>query len=120
MLAASRMNGEPRQFPAYSDLGRLLRRGEIVTVCHEALAKEGTLDTRELALRVIRAKGLDEGDGVLGKTIAFRVMQALSIAAKRGRIGREGKRAGVVVWRSCGRTQFPVQVKPCVLDSFSK
>jgi len=34
-----------------------------------------------LALRVIRAKELDEGDGVLRKTVAFRIGQALSIAA---------------------------------------
>lgn len=92
------LNGEPQQFPAYADIGRLWKRGEIVTVCREALAKEGPLDTRELALRVIRAKGLDESDGVLRKTVAYRIVQALSIAAKRGRIVSPGKRGGVRVW----------------------
>ena len=94
------LNGEPQQFPAYADIGRLWKRGEIVSVCRDALAKEGPLDTRELALRVIRAKGLDEGDGVLRKTVAFRIVQALSIAAKRGKIGSAAKRSGVRVWSS--------------------
>jgi hypothetical protein len=92
------LNGEPQQFPAYADVGRLWKRGEIVTVCRDALAKEGPLDTRELALRVIRAKELDESDSVLRKTVAYRIVQALSIAAKRGRITGAGKRQGVRVW----------------------
>jgi len=97
------LNGEPQQFPAYADIGRLWKRGEIVTVCRDALAKEGPLDTRELALRVIKAKGLDDGDGVLRKTVAFRIVQALSIAAKRGKMGSAGKRNGVRVWSAIVR-----------------
>ena len=92
------LNGEPQQFPAYADVGRLWKRGEIVAVCRDALAKEAPLDTRELALRVIRSKGLDQGDGVLRKTIAYRIVQALSITAKRDKLGSEGKRKGVRVW----------------------
>ncbi len=94
------LNGEPQQFPAYADIGRLWKRGEIVTVCRDVLAKEGPLDTRELALCVIRTKGLDEGDGVLRKTVAYRIVQALSIAAKRKRIASVGKRGGVRLWAS--------------------
>jgi hypothetical protein len=97
-LRLFQLTGETLQFPAYVDLGRLWRRGEIVTVCREALAAEGPLDTRELAVRVLRAKGLDESDKVMRQTIAFRVVQALSIAAKRGRFVSEGKRKGVRVW----------------------
>lgn len=93
------LNGEPREFPAHADLGRLWKRGEIVTVCRQALHKEGPLDTRELALRVIRAKGLDEGDKVIRQTVSFRIVQALSIAAKRGKIGSDGKRKGVRIWK---------------------
>jgi hypothetical protein len=92
------LTGETLQFPAYVDLGRLWRRGEIVAVCREALAAEGPLDTRELAVRVLRAKGLDESDKVMRQTVAFRVVQALSIAAKRGGVGSKGKRNGVRVW----------------------
>ena len=50
-------------------------------------------------MRVIRAKGLDEGDKVLRKTVAYRVVQALTMAAKRGKIGDAGKRNAVRVWR---------------------
>jgi len=93
------LDGEPQQFPAYADIGRLWKRGEIVKVCRAALDDEGPLDTRELALRVLRAKGLDEGDKVLCQSVTFRIVQALSIAAKRGKIGDDGKRKGVRVWR---------------------
>lgn len=54
------LNGEPSQFPVYADTKRLWRRGEIGKVCREALTAERLLDTRELALRVIRSRGLDE------------------------------------------------------------
>ena len=87
------VHGEPRQFPAYADIERLWKRGEIVKVCREALDQEGPLDTRELAVRVLRAKGLDDGDKVLRQSVTFRIVQALSLAAKRGRMataGREG------------------------------
>lgn len=48
------------------DLNRIFKRFEIGRLCHEALAvvPEG-LDTRELALAVIRARGVDEADAVL-------------------------------------------------------
>ncbi len=93
------VNGEPLQFPAYAAIGRLWKRGEMVAVCRAALAAEGPLDTRELAVRVLRAKGLDEADKVMRQTVAFRVVQALGIAAKRKTIETDGKRKGVRVWR---------------------
>jgi hypothetical protein len=40
----------------------------------DALAKEGPLDTRQLALRVIGAKGLSDTDKVLAQTVALRVV----------------------------------------------
>ena len=89
------LSGEPSQFPVYFEIGRLFKRGEIVKLCRAALAEEGPLDARELALLVVRAKGLDESDGVLRTTIAFRIVQALSLAARRGTIGNGGKRKGV-------------------------
>jgi hypothetical protein len=87
------------QFPVYMDTLRLFRRGEIVTICKAALAKEGPLDTRELALRVIRAKRLDTKDAVLRKSIAFRIVQALRLQAKRGGVIALPKRKGVRVWK---------------------
>jgi hypothetical protein len=94
------LNGESQQLPAYVAQGRLWKRGEIVSVCREALAAEGPLDTRELAVRVIRAKGLDEADQAMRQTVSFRVTQALSVAAKRGRVVSEGKRKGIRVWKT--------------------
>ena len=81
------------EFPVYVDTLRLFRRGEIVTICKDALAKEGPLDTRELALRVIRANGLDEADSVLRTSIAYRIVQALRLQWKRGRVESPEKRA---------------------------
>lgn len=89
---------EPLQFPVYMDIGRLFRPREIGKLCHEALAIESPLDTRELALRVMRAKGMDESDKVLRSTVAHRVVQALSMRLKRGLITSEGKRDGVRLW----------------------
>ena len=87
------------QFPVYMDTLRLFKPREISTLCKAALAKEGPLDTRQLALRVIRAKKLDEKDNVLRRSIAFRIVQALSMQAKRGTITKLPKRKGVTMWR---------------------
>ncbi|MDP2296173.1 MAG: hypothetical protein Q8M24_12020 [Pseudolabrys sp.] len=87
-----------KQFPAYMDTGRLFKPREIATLAKAALAQEGPLDTRELAVRVIRAKGMDEGDRVLRASIAFRITQALNMQAKRGSVGTLPKRKGVRMW----------------------
>lgn len=97
-LRLFQIEGERLEFPVYMDTLRLFRRGEIVTICKEALAKEGPLDTRELGLHVIRAKGLDEGDEVLRRSVVYRITQALTLQWKRGRIESEGKRKGVRIW----------------------
>jgi len=39
----------------------------------DALARKGPLDTRQLAMRVIRAKGLSESNNALAQTVAIRV-----------------------------------------------
>ena len=46
------------------DIHRLFKRGEVVNICKAAMAKEGPLDTRELAQPVMAEKGLDDGDNV--------------------------------------------------------
>lgn len=86
------------QFPVYMDTLRLFKRGEIVTICKTAL-NDGPLDTRELALAVIKAKGLDAKDAVLRRSIAFRIVQALSLQAKRRKLTMLPKRKGVRVWK---------------------
>lgn len=92
------VNGEPSEFPAYVEIHRLFKRGEMTAICRAALAQEGPLDTRELALRVIRAKGLDEGDKALRQTIALRIVQALRISEKRSMVRGVGRRSGVRMW----------------------
>ncbi|MFG1301447.1 hypothetical protein V5F49_16775 [Xanthobacter sp. V3C-3] len=99
------VNGEPREFPAYVEIHRLFKRGEMTAICKAALAQEGALDTRELALRVIRAKGLDEGDKALRQTIALRIVQALRLQAKRMAISAIRKRNGVQLWGQLIATQ---------------
>jgi hypothetical protein len=83
---------------SYVDTLRLFKRGEIVTLCKAALA-DSPRDTRELARHVIKAKGLDEKDAVLRKSVAFRIVQAMRLQTKRGKVKRQEKRAGVIVWR---------------------
>lgn len=61
------LGDQAEQFPACADISRFWKRGEIVKVFRAALEAEGPLDAREFALRVLRAKGLDEGDAVLRK-----------------------------------------------------
>src|SRR6476661_829737 len=51
----------------YMDIYRLFKRGEQIAICKAALASEGPLFTPKLALRVMRAKGMDEADRVLRK-----------------------------------------------------
>jgi hypothetical protein len=86
------------QFPVYMDTLRLFKRGEISTICKGAL-KDGPLDTRELALAVIKAKGMDAKDAVLRKSIAYRIVQAMTMQAKRRKLTMLPKRKGVRMWR---------------------
>jgi hypothetical protein len=91
--------GEAADLPPYVDLNRVLRRGETTRICMDALAAEGPLDTRQLALRVIRAKGLSESDKVLAQTVALRIVQTLRMRARRNKVECVAKTKGVCVWR---------------------
>lgn len=82
----------------YLDTLRLFKRGELVAICKKVLAEEGTLDTRELATRVIRARGLDVSDRVLRTSITYRIVQAMRLQAKRGKVATPNKRGNVRVW----------------------
>lgn len=94
-------SGEPSDFPPYLDLTRVFRRGETTALCMAALKAEGPLDTRELAYRVMRAKGLDTGDSVLKQAVALRIVQTLRMKARRGDIDGGYRRKGVCLWRLC-------------------
>jgi hypothetical protein len=94
------VNGETQQFPLPMSIARMFKRGEIFGYCQAALADApGGLDTRELALAVIRAKGLDEGDAVLRHAVATSVISVMGMRAKRGQIAKGEKRKGIILWR---------------------
>jgi hypothetical protein len=92
-------SGPTQDIARYVDAYRLFKRGEPWAVCSAALAKQGPLDTRELAMALMRAKGMDTADTVLAKGLTNRLIHSLRMQEKRGRVRREGKRKGVTVWR---------------------
>jgi hypothetical protein len=97
--------GEPEDFPPYVDLNRVFRRGETTQICLSALRDEGPLDTRQLATRVMRAKGLDTDDKVLVTTVSLRIVQTLRMRARRGQeLDGSLRRKGVCVWRLAPKT----------------
>ncbi len=91
-------SGSPKDMGKYVDHYRLFRRGEAWAICAAALAK-GPQTTKELALALMRAKGLDLADAVLAKAIGHRLIHSLRMQEQRGRVKREGKRKGVSIWR---------------------
>jgi hypothetical protein len=94
------LSGDPSEFPAYIDLNRILRRGETTRLCMAALCAEGPLDTRQLAQRVMAAKGLNVDDKVLAQAIALRIVQTLRVKALRGGpLDGTTKRKGICVWQ---------------------
>ncbi|MGK2740827.1 hypothetical protein ACSHT0_08010 [Tepidicaulis sp. LMO-SS28] len=95
-------SGEPSDLLPYADIHRIYKRGEITKICKEALAQEGPLDTRQLAKRVLAAKGLDQNDSVLSRAMCMRIVHSLRMQHKRGKMGQKGKRKGVWVWELNG------------------
>jgi hypothetical protein len=56
------------------------------------------MNTRALVTHILAAKGLDGGDRVLPKSVAGRLIHALTMQAKRGKIAIAGKEKGAIVW----------------------
>ena len=77
-------------------------RGELVMICNAALAEHGLMNTRALVTHILEAKGLDGGDRVLAKSVAERLIHALRMQAKRGKIEIAGKERGAIVWAALG------------------
>ena len=48
-------SGDIEEIPPYIDIHRCFKRGEAITLCKEALAAHGPLNTRQLALKVMAA-----------------------------------------------------------------
>lgn len=85
-------SGDPLDFARYTNLRRLFRYREMFNICRDALEREGPLSTRELCDRVMRAKGLDVGDAVLARAIAFRLIQNLTMHLRRGNLVEAGRK----------------------------
>jgi hypothetical protein len=90
-------SGDPKGFPAYVDVHHLFKRGEQTRLCLTALA-EGPLTTRQLALYIMKAKGLDQGDKVLAKSIGGRLIHALGMLRKQGRLLAKGRVKAAMLW----------------------
>jgi hypothetical protein len=56
-------------------------------------------DTRQLALVVMAARGLDTGDKVLAKAVAYRLIHILRLQARGGKIVAVGWQKAARVWR---------------------
>lgn len=84
----------------YVDLNRVFKRGEIAKLAKSYLANGVELTTREIAARIVEDKGMDTSDAILRKSVAFRVVQALSLQRRRGKIANPGKRNGVNIWKT--------------------
>jgi hypothetical protein len=92
-IAIFEASGDRATMPPYVDVHRLFRRGEPVELCKAALAS-GPKTMRELALEVMKAKGLDTGDKVLARAIAARLIHALRMQSGRGLILGGGEAEG--------------------------
>jgi hypothetical protein len=84
-------SGKTQELARYMDSYRLFKRGEPRAICAKALAG-GPLATKELALELVKAKGMDTGDAVLAKTIGHRLIHSLRMQEQRGKVRRDGKR----------------------------
>ncbi len=92
--------GVPNGYPSRTNLVRVFRRGEIFSICKAALAQaQAGMDTRELALAVLRAKEMDEGDAVLRKALAWSIINVMRVEHRRGKVADAGRRRGVRVWQ---------------------
>jgi hypothetical protein len=96
-IALFEATGEPSGINPYVDTHRLFARGEMMRLYKDGLAS-GPKSTKELALYVMAAKGLDTGDKVLARAMATRMIHALRQQWRRGHLDGEGKVKGARVW----------------------
>lgn len=90
-------SGDGEDVSSYVDTHHMSARGEIICLCKGALAS-GPKTTKELALHVMAAKGLDTGDKVLAHAMAQRMIHALRQQWRRGLLQDGGKNGGARVW----------------------
>jgi hypothetical protein len=90
-------SGDPQGFPAYVDVQHLFKRGEQTKLCLAALV-DGPLTTRQLALYVMKAKGLNQADKVLAKSIGGRLIHALRMLKRQRRVITTGRVKAALIW----------------------
>lgn len=95
--------GQNTELPAYADIKRLFRYGEGTGLFRQAL-ESGPKTTRELASFIIRAKGLDTRDSVLGKVICRHIIHQLRRLHQQGNLLIVGKKQAAIIW------QLPVRL----------
>jgi hypothetical protein len=102
VMAAIRIfeaSGNPKDIPKYIDIHRLFRRRETWALCKAALASNGSMTTKELALELMKAKIIETGDKVLARALGMKLVNSQRKQELRGQLVCEGKRKGVSVWR---------------------
>ena len=90
--------GGNTELPAYADIQRLFRYAEGVKLAREALAS-GPKTTRELAVYIAKAKGLDARDSVMNKVICRKIIHQLRRQHQQGKLLIDGKRQAAIIWR---------------------
>jgi hypothetical protein len=92
-------SGDPKDMLRYVDTHRLFKYREKWELCRAALAKSGSLSTKELAVCILEAKGFNTSDAVLLLAATNQLVHALRQQARHGHVQMAGKRHGVCVWR---------------------
>lgn len=89
----------PRITP-YMHMTKVFPRHELPKLCTEALAAAtGPISTTEIAIYIMRAKGLDDGDRHLRKAICYKAVQVLRMWEKRKKVVRHSKVGASVRWQ---------------------
>ena len=57
------------------------------------------LNTRQLAVILLQAKGLDANDHIMRRNVAYNIVQIMGNRLKRGSVASNGKQNGVRMWR---------------------
>lgn len=91
---------DPEGAHAHMSFAKVFARGEIFAICKKALdAAPDGLDTRQLAVILLQAKGLDADDHIMRRNVAYNIVQIMGNRLKRGSVASNGKQNGVRMWR---------------------
>jgi hypothetical protein len=90
--------GEGTSPRPYVDVHRIFAHRELIDLAKRALAEQGPMDTRQIARYIMAAKGLETGDKVMAKAVAYKIVHSLRQQCRRGLIVDAGKSKNVRVW----------------------